>query len=390
MSVAENKNTGKIFYGAGAFAKKHVNRLISMGFVPTCFADSDISKHYKVIETHHGKFEILPLREAILRYPNSEIFVTVSRLSFAKVCGELIADGIYPNRIKPAPLCDDLQPAVSLMQNIIQNGNVEKIEILANRTEFTVRILNDKFIKLNGNNSTYAILGSDNYEQDELGAVFRILSRLPEKACIFDVGANVGYYSICCKTWFPEMTVHAFEPSQATYNALVENIALNKLENIITNNFGLYSEEQVMELFAPEEISGHASLRKILGVREYEKEICKFTTLDSYVEKSNIQQVDFIKCDVEGAELFVYKGGRKTLEKYKPVVLSEILYSEAFGYPHDEIISFFADLGYTCFRIIKGDFEPVTEIRKEYGKNYIFMHGSNDYGSCCPSDLKTV
>lgn len=51
---------------------------------------------------------------------------------------------------------------------------------------------------------------------------------------------------------------------------------------------------------------------------------CKLVLLDNFIEKNKISNVDFIKCDVEGAELFVFQGGLTTIERFKPIVISEI------------------------------------------------------------------
>ncbi len=48
------------------------------------------------------------------------------------------------------------------------------------------------------------------------------------------------------------------------------------------------------------------------------------TTLDSYVERENLQKVDFIKLDVDGYECQVLRGALKTLERFRPVILSEL------------------------------------------------------------------
>ena len=46
-------------------------------------------------------------------------------------------------------------------------------------------------------------------------------------------------------------------------------------------------------------------------------------TLDEFV-KGKKTKVDFIKCDVEGAELLVFTGGIKSIEKYKPIIFAEM------------------------------------------------------------------
>ena len=43
--------------------------------------------------------------------------------------------------------------------------------------------------------------------------------------------------------------------------------------------------------------------------------------MDDYAEENHIDRVDFIKCDVEVSELFVYEGGRKLIAKSRPVII---------------------------------------------------------------------
>ena len=63
-----------------------------------------------------------------------------------------------------------------------------------------------------------------NYESQEMHAVFRLA-----KACdvIFDIGANVGLYSIALSKRFPHAKIIAFEPLAPTYEELARNLALN-------------------------------------------------------------------------------------------------------------------------------------------------------------------
>lgn len=65
---------------------------------------------------------------------------------------------------------------------------------------------------------------------------------------------------------------------------------------------------------------------------------CKLRTLDDYTAETKIR-VDFIKCDVEGAELLVFKGAIDTIARDKPVIFSEILrkWSAKFNYNPNEI-----------------------------------------------------
>ena len=375
--MCDGKERQFIFYGAGRFAKKHINSLISAGSAPVCFADGDSGKHYTKVHSRYGVFDVLPLEDAVSRYPNYEIIVTLASASFPKVRDSLIECGIAPERISPSPFHTGFEPPVSLAQKLIKAGAVEKLEIFADRTEFTVGLFG-KTVKIIGNSCAYAILENGVFEEEETEMFYRILSCFPENACVFDIGANIGYYSMFCRAWFPKMSIHAFEPSPAAFNALEENISLNNFEGIAANNFGLFDKEQTIELYAPEELSGYTSINNILNLKECGKVKCRVTTLDAYVEEAGIRRVDFIKCDVEGAELFVYKGGARTLEKFKPVVLSEILHSAAFGYHNNDILSFFKDIGYLCFDIDCGRLVPIDELPNMRDKeNYIFMHSAS-------------
>lgn len=143
----------------------------------------------------------------------------------------------------------------------------------------------------------------------------------------FDVGANIGWYS----TLFGKLVgasgeVHAFEPVPRTFADLERNVELNgSPSNIYLNNFGLGDEEKEMEIhFFPELPTGHSSLApKENHISEAIP--VKIKTLDSYLTEHKIKQVDFIKVDIEGAELMFLKGAEKLFEQKKlPVIFMEM------------------------------------------------------------------
>jgi len=79
---------------------------------------------------------------------------------------------------------------------------------------------------------------------------------------------------------------------------------------------------------------------------------CNVKTLDDFINKKKIK-IDFIKCDVEGAELFVFLGAKKVLLEHKPIIFCEMLrkWCKKFKYHPNEIILLFYKLGYKCFYI---------------------------------------
>jgi len=93
-----------IFYGAGQYAKENLSRWISEGLNPVCFCDADTNKHYKkfVDIKCNENCEILPLDEAIQRYPNYLMYITLSIDKLRKITDWLIEQGIPLEQIKYA------------------------------------------------------------------------------------------------------------------------------------------------------------------------------------------------------------------------------------------------------------------------------------------------
>jgi hypothetical protein len=87
------------------------------------------------------------------------------------------------------------------------------------------------------------------------------------------------------------------------------------------------------------------------------------TTLDLFVRDAAISKVDFIKIDVEGAELDVFRGATRVLSaSYRPIILSEVddRRTRAWGYEGDELVRFLASLGFGWFRMLaEGRLEPL-------------------------------
>ena len=71
--------------------------------------------------------------------------------------------------------------------------------------------------------------------------------------------------------------------------------------------------------------------------------------LDDHI--STQKEVDFVKCDIEGAELLAFKGMSKTLRQYQPLLLMEVCprWMKDFGYDPKELFQFLSSLGYTHF-----------------------------------------
>jgi FkbM family methyltransferase len=218
------------------------------------------------------------------------------------------------------------------------------------------------------------ILNFLDYEPDETQMM---LNLIPENAKIFDVGANAGWFSILFALKVPRAEVHAFEPIPNTYALLEKNVSVNNINNIEMYSFGFSDKSEDLNFYFFEEGSGNASAMNVSGRESVEKVHSRVERIDDFLADSD-RGVDFIKCDVEGAELLVFKGAIETLKKDKPVVFAEMLrkWSEKYDYHPNDIISLFTDIGYRCFTVREGgklkSFTQMTADTVE--TNYFFLH----------------
>lgn len=129
---------------------------------------------------------------------------------------------------------------------------------------------------------------------------------------IFDVGANIGYYSILFARLAPKGRVYAFEPT-ATTDLLQRNLAHHRLTNVETLRIALGAASGVME----EDIYriwGHAPERM-----KYD-----FATLDDMAGRLGLERLDCIKIDVDSFDFDVLRGARDTLERFNPWIAVEL------------------------------------------------------------------
>jgi len=212
------------------------------------------------------------------------------------------------------------------------------------------------------------------YESEEMRAVLRLA-----KACsvFFDIGANVGLYSIALGRRFPDSRIVAFEPIATTYKELQRNLLLNEVTNVSTFNLGLSDRASNIPFYFDPTISGAASAAP-LGPEFADTQTltCAVETLDEFVDRTGMLP-DLIKCDVEGGELAVFRGATRMFERSKPIVFTEMLrkWSRRFGYHPNEIIALFSDIGYQCYSLSNGLLRPFWEMTEETVEtNFFFLH----------------
>lgn len=264
-------------------------------------------------------------------------------------------------------------------RDLLKNNKIKKIEISENAVLMTFHDSEIKMIVDEYDERTAPIeaLNFFGYETKETDFVLTIIREsLHPNFTVFDIGANVGWYSLNISKEFPEIKIHAFEPIPKTFGYLNDNIKLNGLKNITTNNFGLSNANKDVLFYYFKEGSGNSSLANLSNISGTEGINSKVYKLDTYIKTNNLS-VDFIKCDVEGAELFVFEGARETLLKHKPIVFTEMLrkWSSKFEYHPNDIIFLFKSIGYTCYTMNEGKLSPFNLMDENtIETNFIFLH----------------
>lgn len=132
------------------------------------------------------------------------------------------------------------------------------------------------------------------------------------QACvIFDVGANVGDWTMVALAEMPNARIHAFEIIESTRAVLSERMAGKA--GVILNSFGLSDHSGVIKMHAFDASNTLAS-HVAYPHGSYREHTCPVRRGDEYMQENGILRIDFLKIDVEGAEHLVLSGFGHALE----------------------------------------------------------------------------
>lgn len=166
---------------------------------------------------------------------------------------------------------------------------------------------------------------------------------LPKGGDVFlDIGAHVGKYTLkVAKMVGMQGKVIAIEPDPENFRALLLGINLNKLSNVSSLPIAAWNKECELNLYFTDPSSNKVFLGKgSSSVKRIRSNSCKVTgkPLDKILD---LQKLNWVKIDVEGAELEVIEGAERTISKHKPVIIMEVTTDK------EVIFNFMKNLGYT-------------------------------------------
>lgn len=178
--------------------------------------------------------------------------------------------------------------------------------------------------------------------------ITRIAASLVREGDIcLDIGANFGWYTTLLRAnTGASGAVHSFEPVPATFRELTRNCELmGSPVNVFLNNMALGDQAGTVSINLFEDLpTGHASLSS-QGRDDAIAFECPMITLDSYLGEKNVGDVNFVKVDIEGAEMMFLNGAKKLFDQdVPPIFLMEMALEQTgnFGYVPNDLVKFIA------------------------------------------------
>jgi FkbM family methyltransferase len=194
---------------------------------------------------------------------------------------------------------------------------------------------------------------------------------------VLDIGAHHGLYTLLAsKRVGANGKVVAFEPSPRERKQLRRNVLLNFSFNVHIEPLALGKESSDADLHLVEGgEDGCNSLRPPVVSSSTRPVRVKVAPLDEFLQGARIPVVDFVKLDVEGAELDVLKGAEKLLHGgARPVFLVEVydIRTRPWGYDAREIVQFLSRAGFRWFQLKTAGFvEPISPDIDTYDMNLV-------------------
>ncbi len=153
------------------------------------------------------------------------------------------------------------------------------------------------------------------------------INKFNKKKIIFwDIGANIGIYSIYAACIHPDIEIVSFEPSTSNLRVLSRNISINKFENKIKiNQCALSDKKNIFEMFTETEFKEGHSMNNFAYDTDFEgkkiipKQKYKIfgTSIDYLIENKILDVPNYLKIDVDGIEHKILQGASKLLSSDK-------------------------------------------------------------------------
>jgi len=200
-----------------------------------------------------------------------------------------------------------------------------------------------------GANAGYALGTSEPLIQD----VFA--EHVPKGGVVWDIGANIGFYSLIASRLVGDGEVVAFEPLPVNQEAIRRNIALNGVSNVVVSGVALADSEGTADLqihtrqtWAKLDTSADTAFQEELQATGHIR--VEVSTIDAQLR--DLPVPGFVKIDIEGAEVAALRGASRLLSEHRPTVLCELHGT------NEAVCDLLESHGYTVSTIETPDVQP--------------------------------
>jgi FkbM family methyltransferase len=205
---------------------------------------------------------------------------------------------------------------------------------------------------------------------------------MPRGGTVFDIGANGGRFTAFAAPLVGKSgRVYSFEPIPAALRVLKKTVALRRLPQVVVIEAALSNRTStaVMTIPLKDGWKPQLPIAYLDGHPQPEawQETVPVEQLDDFCAAHHINRIDFIKCDTEGHEYFVFAGGLKTLRRDRPSIFCEIAKPYLARHQLDPaaVFELLATLGYQAYLpTAQGKLTPVGGYRE--ATDYFFLHPS--------------
>lgn len=219
----------------------------------------------------------------------------------------------------------------------------------------SVNLFGEHFVKVYDDTLDGVVWSEDGFrDKAELEWIYKRIAHIDNKALI-DIGAGSGAFTLLA-TVHPALEVLAIEPVFEARAMLEHNAMLNGVsDRVQIFRFAAWSESGVSVINVP--VKGRELSLATLGTPKRFKDYMPREVETQTIDSLDLTRICAIKIDVEGAELHVLRGAKKTLERHRPVMLVEAqkINTKQFGYHPNEIVDFLTGLGATVERVSHRD-----------------------------------
>ena len=183
----------------------------------------------------------------------------------------------------------------------------------------------------------YEILLKSKYKKE-----YYFPSKLKPKV-IFDIGGNIGITSVYLATLFPDAQIYAFEPLKENFEILLKNTS--QFKNIEAFNIGLGATNGSFKVYLSDDIENYGGVSfysEVEGNMDDPFSECEVKNVDDVIRDLDINTVDLIKIDTEGAEYDILTSLKSEFLKKTSWITGELHGNRDF-----ELLNYLHSLGFS-------------------------------------------